>query len=77
MFKWLVLSLGILLIFLVGAFIALLNEDAQPPAATPAPPPRVEAAPPKIDQSPADLTTKLVKTIVVRPEDLSSTLVNP
>ena len=77
MFKWLVLSLGILLIFLVGAFIALLNEDAQPPAAPPAPPPRVEAAPPKIDQSPADLTTKRVKTIVVRPEDLSSTLVNP
>ena len=79
MFKWLVLALGVVLIILVGVFIALLNEDAKPPAVTPAPPPapRVEAAPPKTDQNPNDLTTKRVKTIIVRPEDLSSTLVNP
>ena len=76
-FKLLVLSLGVLLVVLVGAFIALLNEDAKPPAVTPAPPPRVEATPPKSDQNPNDLTTKRVKTIIVRPEDLSSTLVNP
>ena len=65
--------LGVLLIFLVGFFVALLNEDEKPVA----PPPRVEAAPPKTDQNPADLTTKRVKTIIVRPEDLSSTTVNP
>ena len=76
-FRLLVLALGVVLIFLVGAFIALLNEDAKPPAVTPAPPPRVEAVPPKTDQTPADLTTKRVKTIIVRPEDLSSTPVNP
>ena len=76
-FKLLVLSLGVLLVVLVGAFIALLNEDAKPPAVTPAPPPRAEAAPPKMDQNPNDLTTKRVKTIIVRPEDLSSTTVNP
>ena len=76
-FRLLVLALGVVLIFLVGAFIALLNEDAKPPAVTPAPAPRVEAAPPKTDQNPADLTTKRVKTIIVRPEDLSSSPVNP
>ena len=73
MFKLLVLSLGVLLIFLVGFFVALLNEDEKPVA----PAPRVEAAPPKTDQNPNDLTTKRVKTIIVRPEDLSSTPVNP
>jgi hypothetical protein len=30
-----------------------------------------------MDQNPNDLTTKRVKTIIVRPEDLSSTPVNP
>ena len=75
--KLLVMALGVVLIFLVGFFIALLNEDVKPPAVTPAPPPRVEAAPPKTDQNPNDLTTKRVKTIIVRPEDLSSTPVNP
>ena len=72
-FKLLLLCLGVLLIFLVGFFVALLNEDEKPVA----PPPRVEAAPPKTDQNPADLTTKRVKTIIVRPEDLSSSPVNP
>ena len=76
-FKLLVLSLGVLLIFLVGFFVALLNEDVKPPAITPAPAPRVEAAPPKADQNPNDLTTKRVKTIIVRPEDVSSTPTNP
>ena len=76
-FKWIVLALGVLLIFLVGFFVALLNEDVKPPAVPPAPAPRVEAAPPKTDQNPNDLTTKRVKTIIVRPEDLSSTPVNP
>ena len=77
MFKLLVLSLVVLLIFLVGFFVALLNEDVKPPVVTPAPAPRVEAAPPKVDQNPADLTTKRVKTIIVRPEDLSQTPTNP
>ena len=72
-FKWIVLCLAVLLIFLVGFFVALLNEDEKPVA----PPPKVEAAPPKTDQNPNDLTTKRVKTIIVRPEDLSSTPVNP
>ena len=75
--KLLVMALGVVLIFLVGFFIALLNEDVKPQAVTPAPPPRVEAAPPKTDQNPNDLTTKRVKTIIVRPEDLSFTPVNP
>jgi hypothetical protein len=75
--KTLVLALGALLIFLVGFFVALLNDDVKPPAVTPAPPPRVEAAPPKTDQTSNDLTTKRVKTIIVRPEDLSSTPTNP
>jgi len=69
--------LGVLLIFLVGFLVAHVHEDAKPPAATPAPPPRAEAAPPKMDQNPNDLTTKRVKTIIVRPEDLSSTPTNP
>ena len=75
--KFLALSLGVLLIFLVGFFVALLNEETKPPVPTPAPPPMAEAAPPKMDQNPNDLTTKRVKTIIVRPEDLSSTSVNP
>ena len=75
--KFVVMALGVVLIFLVGFFVALLNEDVKPPVVTPAPPPRVEAAPPKTDQNPNDLTTKRVKTIIVRPEDLSSTPVNP
>ena len=77
MFKWIVLALGVVLIFLVGFFVALLNEDVKPPAVPLAPAPRVEAAPPQADQNPADLTTKRVKTIIVRPEDVSSTPTNP
>ena len=69
--------LGILLILLAGAFIALLNEEANPSVSAPAPPPRAEAAPPKMNQNSSDLTTKRVKTIIVRPEDLSSTSGNP
>ena len=75
--KYLIISLGVLLIFLVGFFVALLNDDVKPPAVTPAPPPRVEAAPPKTEQNPNDLTPKRVKTIIVRPEDLSSTTTSP
>ena len=71
--KFVVMALGVVLIFLVGFFVALLNEDEKPVA----PAPRVEVAPPKTDQNPNDLTTKRVKTIIVRPEDLSSTPVNP
>ena len=71
--KFVVMALGVVLIFLVGFFVALLNEDEKPVA----PAPRVEAAPPKVDQNPADLTTKRVKTIIVRPEDLSSTPTSP
>jgi hypothetical protein len=69
--------LGVLLIFLVGFLVAHFHEDVKPPSATPAAPPRAEAAPPKMEQNPNDLTTKRVKTIVVRPEDVSSTPTNP
>ena len=69
--------LGVLLIFLVGFLVAHSVEEAKPPAVTPAPPPRAEATPPKMDQNPNDLTTPRVKTIVVRPEDQSSTPKTP
>jgi len=69
--------LGVLLIFLVGFLVAHFHEDVKPPSATPVAPPRAEAAPPKMEQNPNDLTTKRVKTIVVRPEDVSSTPTNP
>lgn len=69
--------LGVLLIFLVGFLTAHSFEEAKPSAVTPAPPPRAEATPPKMDQNPNDLTTKRVKTIVVRPEDQSSTSQTP
>jgi hypothetical protein len=69
--------LGVLLIFLVGFLVAYVNEEVKPPVAPLAPPPRAEVAPPKMDQNPNDLTTKRVKTIVVRPEDLSSIPTSP
>ena len=65
--KLLVLSLGALLIFLVGVFVAGLSESPQAPEPTP----RVEAEPTKVEPGPHDLPTKRVKTIAVRPETLS------
>lgn len=69
--------LGVLLIFLVGFLVAHFNEEAKPSAPAPAPAPRAEADPSKLDQHPNDIPTKRVKTIVVRPEDQSSTPKTP
>ena len=77
MFKWIVLALGVVLIVLVGFFVALLNEDVKPPAVPLAPAPRVEAEPGKLDPSPNDIATKRVKTITVRPEEPSTGALRP
>ena len=71
--KLLVLSLGVLLIFLVGLFVASISEDSRPPA----PAPRAEAEPGKLDPSPNDIATTRVKTITVRPEEPSTGALRP
>jgi len=77
--KVLVLFLGGLLIFLVGHLLAIGGEDARRPDPAPASgaAPRTEPEPGKLDAIPSDIPTKRVKTIIVRPEDLSSSPVNP
>ena len=71
--KLLALSLGVLLIALLGAFFATLFDG--PPSPTAAP--RAEAEPQHLDASPDDLVTRRVKTITVRPDDQSSQPRNP
>jgi hypothetical protein len=72
--KVLVLSLGGLLIFLVGHLLATGGEDARRPDPAPASgaAPRTEPEPGKLDANPSDIPTKRVKTIPVRPEDLAA-----
>ena len=68
--KWLVLSLGGLLIFLVGHLLATGGHDAGRP--DPASAIRSEPAPGNADTRPNDIATKRVKTITVRPDDLAT-----
>ena len=70
--KLLVLSLGGLLIFLVGHLLATGVEEPRRPDPSPAAAaaPRIEPDPGKLDSNPNDIATKRVKTIPVRPEDL-------
>ena len=72
--KLLVLSLGGLLIFLVGHLLATGGEEARRPDPSPAAAaaPRIEPDPGKQDANPNDIATRRVKTIPVRPEDLSA-----
>ena len=71
--KLLVLCLGGLLMFLVGHLLATGGGDARrpDPAAASAAAPRAEPEPDKPDANPNDIATRRVKTIPVRPEDLS------
>ena len=69
--KLLVLSLGGLLIFLVGHLLATGGDEMRRPDPAPAVAPRAEPEPDKLDANPNDIATKRVKTIPVRPEDLS------
>ena len=68
--KLLVFALGALLIFLFGHFVATFGDDEPRPV-----PPSASSTEPPVDkpeQGQIDLPTKRVKTIVVRPEDLSA-----
>ena len=72
--KVLVLSLGGLLIFLVGHLLATGGEEVRRPDPAPASAaaPRAEPEPGKLDANPSDIATKRVKTIPVRPDDQSA-----
>jgi hypothetical protein len=80
--KLLVLSLGALLVFLVGHLLSFEREEARVPASAPAsgqmaaPASRADAEAGKLDQTGGDLPTRRVKTFPVRPDDPSSVLQN-
>jgi hypothetical protein len=75
--KLLGLSLGALLVFLVGHLLSFEREEARAPASAPAsgqmaaPASRVEAEAGKLDPTGVDLPTRRVKTFPVRPDDSS------
>ena len=71
--KLLLFCLGGLLIFLLGQFVASSGEEQPVPASTS----RGEPPSAKVESTPNDLPTKRVKTIIVRPEDLSPTPQGP
>ena len=80
--KLLVLSLGALLVFLVGHLLSFEREEARVPAPAPvsgqvaAPASLADSEAGKLDPTGVDLPTRRVKTFPVRPDDASPVLQN-